>query len=107
MPNIMLKISFPVSSPCLSIVYSYSFQIFRSIQEEGEKDPTWNSRIAYSLWAMEEGQQALAYARRWLELAPDDPDAQELVSEIEGFLWDQEEDDTGRKDNAKWKDDNG
>ena len=84
-----------------------SFQIFRPIQEEGEKDPTWNSRIAYSLWAMEEGQQALAYARRWLELAPDDPDAQELVSEIEGFLWDQEEDDTGRKDNAKWKDDNG
>ena len=51
--------------------------------------------------------RSLAYARRWLELAPDDPDAQELVSEIEGFLWDQEEDDTGRKDNTKWKDDNG
>ena len=60
--------------------------ILLSIREEGQDDATWNSRMAYVLWSMEEGREAMAYARRWLELAPGDPDAVEMVGELKKFL---------------------
>lgn len=63
-----------------------SIAILESIREEGEKDPLWHSRIAYALHAVEESRKALEHARRWLELAPEDPDAQELVKNCQDYL---------------------
>ena len=60
--------------------------ILLSIREEGQDDATWNSRMAYVLWSMEKGREAMSYAQRWLKLAPEDPDAAELVENLKEFL---------------------
>ena len=60
-----------------------AIDILLTVQKEGEQDPTWNSRMAYVLWAMEgRWKEAAVYAQRWLELAPEDPDAQQLMAEL-------------------------
>ena len=60
-----------------------AIDILLTVQKEGERDPTWNSRMAYVLWAMEgRWKEAAVYAQRWLELAPEDPDAQQLMAEL-------------------------
>ena len=60
-----------------------AIDILLTVQKEGERDPTWNSRMAYVLWAMEgQWKEAAVYAQRWLELAPEDPDAQQLMAEL-------------------------
>lgn len=64
-----------------------ALKILYSIREEGENDPTWNSRMAYCLWTMEDRhREAAQYSRRWLELAPDDPDARQLAAEVRAHL---------------------
>ena len=53
----------------------------------GEKDPYWNARMGYStLMAYSSAATAYEYAKRWLALAPEDPDAQKLVRDCEGYL---------------------
>ena len=60
--------------------------ILLSVREEGQSDATWNSRMAFALWMMEKGREAMSYAQRWLKLAPEDPDAAELVENLKEFL---------------------
>lgn len=62
-----------------------ALEIFRSIQGEGQNDPVWNSRMAYALGVAED-RRALEYARRWLELAPEDPEARKCVEYYRRFL---------------------
>lgn len=60
--------------------------LLESIREEGEQDPLWYSRMGYALHAMERSQEALRCGQRWLELAPEDPDAQEFLESCRMFL---------------------
>ncbi len=63
-----------------------SIALLETIREKGEADPLWHSRMAYALLTAEEGREALEHARRWLELAPEDPDAGEFVENCRIFL---------------------
>lgn len=64
-----------------------AIDILLSVREEGEQDPTWNSRMAFALWTMEDRtREAYGYAERWLELAPEDPDAQQLMAELKEYF---------------------
>ena len=62
-------------------------QLFESVRLEGMDDWYWNCRMAYALW-MTEGREleALAYACKWQQFAPDDEDAEQLIKTIEGYL---------------------
>ena len=63
-----------------------SIALLETIREKGEADPLWHSRMAYALLTAEESRKALDHAQRWLELAPEDPDAQELVKNCQDYL---------------------
>lgn len=60
--------------------------ILLSVREEGEQDPTWNSRMAFALWTDGRAKEAYGYAKRWLELAPEDPDARQLMAELKEYF---------------------
>lgn len=65
----------------------HAIALLESIRSQGEKDPYWNARMGYStLMAYCSAATAYEYARRWLALAPEDPDAQKLVRDCEGYL---------------------
>ncbi|OUQ21166.1 hypothetical protein B5E84_04065 [Lachnoclostridium sp. An14] len=65
----------------------HATQLLESIWSQGEKDPYWNARRGYStLMAHFSAATAYGYAQRWLALAPEDPDAQKLVRDCEGYL---------------------
>ena len=58
-----------------------------TVVTQGENDPYWNARMGYScLMAYSSAATAYEYAKRWLALAPDDPDAQKLVRDCEEYL---------------------
>lgn len=64
-----------------------AIQLLESVCPQGEDDPYWNSRMGYScLMAYSSAATAYEYAKRWLSLAPDDPDAQKLVRDCEAYL---------------------
>ena len=65
----------------------HAIALLESIRSQGETDPAWNARMGYStLMAYSSAATAYEYARRWLALAPEDPDAQKLVRDCEGYL---------------------
>lgn len=61
--------------------------IFESVRLQGLDDWYWNCRMAYALW-MTSGREleALAYARKWQQLKPDDEDAANLIKTIEEYI---------------------
>ena len=65
----------------------HAIELLESVRTQGENDPYWNARMGYScLMAYPSAATAYEYARRWLALAPEDPDAQKLVRDCEGYL---------------------
>lgn len=65
----------------------HAIALLESIRSQGEKDPYWNARMGYStLMAYCSAATAYEYAQRWLALAPEDPAAQKLVRDCEGYL---------------------
>ena len=65
----------------------HAIDLLESVRTEGENDPYWNSRMGYScLMAYRSAATAYKYAKCWLALAPDDPDAQKLVRDCEEYL---------------------
>ena len=66
---------------------SYAIKLLESIRSQGETDPYWNARMGYShLMADDSAATAYEYAKRWLALEPENPDAQKLVRDCEGYL---------------------
>ena len=65
----------------------HAIALLESIRPQGETDPAWNARMGYStLMAYSSAATAYEYARQWLALAPEDPAAQKLVRDCEGYL---------------------
>ena len=65
----------------------HAIDLLESVRLQGENDPYWNARMGYScLMAYSSATTACEYAKRWLALAPDDPDAQKLVRDCEEYL---------------------
>ena len=65
----------------------HAIELLESVRAQGEDDPYWNARMGYScLMAYSSAATAYEYAKRWLALAPDDPDAQKLVRDCEAYL---------------------
>ena len=61
-------------------------KLLESVRTQGENDPYWNSRMGYScLMAYRSAATAYEYAKRWLTLASEDPDAQKLVRNCEEY----------------------
>lgn len=61
--------------------------IFESVRLQGLDDWYWNSRMAYALWMMSGRElEALAHARKWQQLKPDDEDAADLIKTIEEYV---------------------
>ena len=65
----------------------HAIDLLESVRLQGENDPYWNARMGYScLMAYGSATTAYEYAKRWLSLAPDDPDAQKQVRDCEEYL---------------------
>ena len=65
----------------------HAIDILATVSKQGENDPYWNARMGYAhLMADDTAAVALEYGKRWLELEPDNPEAQKLVSDCEGYL---------------------
>ena len=65
----------------------HALDLLESVRTQGENDPYWNARMGYScLMAYRSAATAYEYAKRWLALALDDPDAQKLVRDCEEYL---------------------
>ena len=65
----------------------HAIELLESVHTQGENDPYWNSRMGYScLMAYRSAATAYEYAKRWMALALEDPDAQKLVRDCEEYL---------------------
>ena len=65
----------------------HAIELLESVRAQGEDDPYWNARMGYScLMAYSSAATAYEYAKRWLALAPEDPDAQKLMRDCEAYL---------------------
>ena len=65
----------------------HAIQLLETVRTQGEDDPYWNARMGYScLMAYNSANTAYEYAKRWLALAPGDPDAQKLFRDCEEYL---------------------
>ena len=65
----------------------HAIRLLESVRTQGENDPYWNSRMGYScLMAYRSAATAYEYAKHWLDLAPEDPNAQKLVRDCEEYL---------------------
>ena len=65
----------------------HAIDLLESVRTQGENDPYWNARMGHScLMTYSSAATAYEYAKRWLALAPDDPDAQKLVRDCEEYL---------------------
>lgn len=65
----------------------HAIELLESIRSQGENDPYWNSRMGYScLMAYSSAATAYEYAKHWLTLTPEDPDAQKLVRDCEKYM---------------------
>lgn len=65
---------------------AHAIAIFEEIRDDGQNDPFWHSRMAYALFMTNDRTaDALQYARRWLELEPGNPNAEQLYEEISKF----------------------
>lgn len=65
----------------------HAIELLESIRTQGESDPYWNARMGYAhIMADSSASTAYEYAKHWLTLAPDDPDALKLVQDCEKYL---------------------
>lgn len=65
----------------------HAIELLESIRAQGENDPRWNARMGYAhLMANGSASVAYKYAKHWLALAPEDPDALKLVRDCEKYL---------------------
>mgnify|MGYP000804677700 CR=1 FL=1 len=65
----------------------HAIDLLESVRTQGENAPYWNARMGYScLMAYPSAATAYEYAKRWLALALEDPDAQKLVRNCEEYL---------------------
>ena len=65
----------------------HAIELLESIRTQGESDPYWNARMGYAhIMADSSASTAYEYAKHWLALAPDDPDALKLVQDCEKYL---------------------
>ena len=65
----------------------HAIDLLESVRTQGENDPYWNSRMGYScLMAYRSAATAYEFAKGWLALAPEAPDAQKLVRDCEEYL---------------------
>lgn len=65
----------------------HAIELLESVRTQGENDPYWNSRMGYScLMAYRSAATAYEYAKYWLALTPDDPDAKKLLRNCEEYL---------------------
>lgn len=65
----------------------HAIDILESVWVEGENDPYGNVRMGYAhLMADDTAAVDLEYGQRWLELESDNPEAQKMVSDCEGYL---------------------
>ena len=65
----------------------HAIDLLESVRTQGENDPYWNARMGYScLMAYSSAATAYEYAKHWLDLAPEDPNAQKLVRDCEEYL---------------------
>ena len=65
----------------------HAIDLLESVRTQGENAPYWNARMGYScLMAYPSAATAYEYAKRWLTLAPEDPNAQKLVRDCEEYL---------------------
>ena len=65
----------------------HAIDLLESVRTQGEDDPYWNARMGYScLMAYSSAATAYEYAKCWLALAPEAPDAQKLVRDCEEYL---------------------
>mgnify|MGYP001107379859 FL=1 len=65
----------------------HAIRLLESVRTQGENDPYWNARMGYScLMAYPSAATAYEYAKHWLDLAPEDPNAQKLVRDCEEYL---------------------
>ena len=65
----------------------HAIDLLESVCTQGENDPYWNARMGYScLMAYPSAATAYEYAKHWLDLAPEDPNAQKLVRDCEEYL---------------------
>ncbi len=72
--------------------------VLESVQEEGQHKAEWNMRMAYAyqyLYGQEE--KAILYAKRWMELDPDDQDAPLVIQECEREIRKQKRRANGKK----------
>ena len=54
----------------------HAIDLLESVCTQGENDPYWNARMGYScLMAYPSAATAYEYAKHWLDLAPEDPNA--------------------------------
>ena len=61
-----------------------SIKLLKEFQAKGKKEARWHMRMAYGyqyLYGQEE--QAIAYAKTWAELAPEDEDAKRVINECQ------------------------
>ncbi len=64
-----------------------ALKVLESVRLQGMDDWYWNCRMAYALWMMSGRElEALAHARKWQELNPDDEDAPNLIKTIEEYV---------------------
>ncbi len=59
----------------------HAIDLLESVRTQGENDPYWNARMGYSCLAA----TAYEYAKRWLALAPEDPNAQKAGPGLRGI----------------------
>lgn len=59
-----------------------AIRLMQTVHGEGEKNATWNMRMAYAYQYLEnQEEKAIEYAKRWAELAPEDSNAKEVIKE--------------------------
>ncbi len=80
----------------------HAIDLLESVRLQGENDPYWNARMGYScLMAYSSAATAYEYAKRWLTLAPEDPDAQKLVRDCEEYLEEEKTMETDQKERGE------
>lgn len=59
-----------------------ALELLESVRNVGENEATWNMRMAYAhQYLPGQKEQALAYAKKWAELDPEDENAQLVIEE--------------------------
>ena len=61
-----------------------AIEVLESVREEGQDKAQWNMRMAYGYqYLNRQEEQAIPYAQRWAELAPEDEDAPAVIQQCQ------------------------